>query len=102
MDKVREYRLDGAVLKIPLSYDKQTDMYIEDYRELIENPRYTPAGHPIMFAGEDACEYAKEATPGGCPDCGCCLFYQRADQHTWIGICKNENKMEGVYNDSKK
>ncbi len=90
MEKIKEYQLDGMILQIPLRYDKRSDLYIEDYSELIETVRFTPAGHPIMFAGEDACPVAEEATPGGCPDCGSCKHYLRAGEHTWIGICKSE------------
>ncbi len=92
MKKFKEYELDGAILNIPLKYDKGSDMYIEDYFEFIDNSVFTPFGHPIKFAGEDACDYAEEETPGGCPDCGSCKFYQRAGEHTWIGICKNIHK----------
>ncbi len=89
MEKYRKYELEGTILKIPLKYDKQSDIYIEDYSELIENPIHTLEGSPIMFAGEDACQYAQEQTPGGCPDCGSCKFYISAGEHSWIGICKN-------------
>ena len=90
MDKIRKYELEGTVLNIPLNYDEQSNKYIEDYRECIEGPIFTLSGYPIMFAGEDACKFAEEATPGGCPDCGSCKFYERAGEHSWIGICRCE------------
>ncbi len=92
MNDLRLYTLDGAVLEIPLIHDEQSGKIIEDYREFIENQRFTPGGAPIMFAGEDACEMAVEATPGGCPDCGCCCFFERASEHTWIGICRCDKR----------
>ncbi len=88
----RKYELDGLILEIPLHFDERSGIYIEDYSEYIENITYSPEGFPVMFAGEDACPYAEEATPGGCPDCGSCRFYKRAGEHTWIGICRNEHK----------
>ncbi len=88
----RKYTFDGTEINVPLRYDEKTGGYIEDYREWMENIVCTPSGHPIMFAGEDACELAKGIEQGGCPDCGSCVFYRRADEHTWIGICTNEKK----------
>ncbi len=90
MEQIKKYEIEGMELNIPLRYDEQSDKYIEDYRECIENSLYTPKGHPIMFAGEDACTFAEEETPGGCPDCGSCKFYRRADEHSWIGTCVNK------------
>ncbi len=88
MEHSRTYEVEGIILKIPLNYDEQSGKHIEDYTEFIENQLFTPCGSPIMFAGEDACKYAEEETPGGCPDCGSCKFYKRAADHTRIGICK--------------
>ncbi len=85
----RRYELDGLILEIPLHYDETSKIYIEDYSAYLEKSVYTPGGHPVMFAGEDACSHASEATPGGCPDCGSCRYYRRAGEHTWIGICTN-------------
>ncbi len=94
MDDLRQYKIDGMILTIPLYYDELSDKYIEDYTQWIDNKLFTPKGHPIMFAGEDACKYAEEETPGGCPDCGSCKFYRRAGTHTWIGICKNKRNRQ--------
>ncbi len=96
MEQIREYELEDIILKIPLIYDRQSDKYIEDYREWIENEVFTPSGYPIIFAGEDSCEHAEEATDGGCPDCGSCKFYKRAGEHTWIGVCKNSSHKRTV------
>ncbi len=90
MEKVRRYEFEGIVLDIPLQYDERSGIYIEIYPDFTERPIYTPDGNPVMFAGEDACPFAKEATPGGCPDCGSCKYYRRAAPHTWIGVCGNE------------
>ncbi len=90
------YEVEGLLLQIPLTYDEASGKHIEDYSEYIENQRFTPRGSPIMFAGEDACSFAQEASPGGCPDCGSCLFYQRAAEHTWIGICTSDKRKSNV------
>ncbi len=91
METIRRYTLDGMELRIPLRYDARAGVYIEDYREFIEKTIRTPGGRPVLFAGEDACPFGEEDGPGGCPDCGSCRFYCRAAEHTWIGICQNEN-----------
>ncbi len=96
MEKFRTYEIDGCRLEVPLYYDAQSRMYIEDYGKFIEHIHYTPVGHPVMFAGEDACPLAKEVSPGGCPDCGSCKYYKRAGEHTWIGVCKNERNHEHI------
>ncbi|MCD8364605.1 MAG: hypothetical protein LUC83_02095 [Clostridiales bacterium] len=90
MRKDRTYILDGMELRVPLRTDRKPGRPTEDYREWIENTVYTPLGHRIMFSGTDACSYAEETTPGGCPDCGSCRFYRRAGEHTWIGMCVYE------------
>ncbi len=89
--ETRRYEIDGMALEVPIHYDELSEMYIEDYSEYIENTVHTPSGFPVMFAGEDACKHASEESPGGCPDCGSCIHYLRAAEHTWIGICKNEH-----------
>ncbi len=94
MEKTKRYEIEGLILDIPLYYDEQAKMYIENYPDLIENPTWTPAGHRVLFSGTDACPLAEEASDGGCPDCGSCKYYKRADERTWIGICINENKKQ--------
>ncbi len=93
MKKNRRYEFDGLILNVPMNYDVQSQMYIEDYSDIFENPVCTPRGSPVMFAGEDACHLAEEATPGGCPDCGSCKYYRRAGEHTWLGICDHEDNI---------
>ncbi len=90
MKQTRRYEFEGVTLDIPLHFDESTGIYIEDYPDFIESPIWTPEGYPVMFAGEDACKFAEEATPGGCPDCGSCRFYRSAAEHTWFGVCGND------------
>ncbi len=92
MEQSRRYEFEGLTIDIPIHYDEDTGLYIEDYPDFLENPIYTPEGYPVMFAGEDACSVAEEATPGGCPDCGSCKYYRSAGTHTWFGVCGNDKK----------
>ncbi len=90
MTKTRRYEIDGRILDVIVRYDEQAQMYIEEYPDLIANPVWTENGHRVLFSGTDACRYAEEASPGGCPDCGSCKYYRRAGAHTWLGICQNK------------
>ncbi len=89
MEQCHYYEFEGLTLDIPLLLDEVSGQYLEEYPDFVANPVHTPAGHPVMFAGEDACALAEEATPGGCPDCGSCLHYRPAGEHTWFGICRH-------------
>lgn len=89
MEKTRRYNIEGAILNIPLRYDKLSRMEIEEYPDFLEHPIYTPAGYPLMLTCEDACSHAE--TVGGelCIDCGSCRFYRQAP-NTLIGVCGHE------------
>ncbi len=92
MKQTRRYEFEGLSIDIPFHFDEKTGIYIEDYPDFVESPIWTPEGYRVMFAGEDACDYAQESSPGGCPDCGSCKFYQSAAEHTWFGVCKNDSQ----------
>ncbi len=88
MQKTRRYEIEGLIIDIPIHYDQQSQMYIEDYPDFIENPIWTEKGNRVLFSGTDACESANK----GALDCGSCKYFMRAGEHTWFGICKNEEK----------
>ncbi len=100
MKQTRRYAFEGVLLEIPLRYDERSGLYIEEYPDFVESPVWTPAGHPVMFAGEDACIYGEEAEPGGCPDCGSCKYYRPADTHTWIGVCGHSQRKQTQTNET--
>ncbi len=94
MENARRYEMEGLTLEIPVHYDQQAQMYIEDYPDFIENPVWTPQGHRVLFSGTDACSLAEEASPGGCPDCGSCIHFHRPCPHTWIGLCQHPKRRQ--------
>ncbi len=94
MRETRTYEIDGLIIEIPIHFDVQANLYIEDYPDFIENPTFTPNGHRVFFSGTDACTFAEEAGAGGCPDCGSCKHFRRAGEHTWFGICIHERRRE--------
>ena len=65
MEKTRQYNIEGELLEIPLHYDELAGRDIEIFLDFIENPVYTPKGCPVLFTGEDACEYGE--APNGVP-----------------------------------
>lgn len=96
MDKTKDYNIEGVLLSIPLQYDELSGKYIELYPDFIENPVYTTKGHPVMFTGEDACDYAVETADGEiCIDCGSCRFYRQIPD-TLIGVCIHEKKRHRI------
>ncbi len=62
MGKTIFYEIDGMKIEIPLEWDASLRRYLENYDELIDNPRCTPFGYPIIVIGQDACQNA----PPGC------------------------------------
>lgn len=90
MEKTKTYHVEGATLTIPLRYDEKSGKYMEVYPDFIENPVYTPEGHPIMLTLEDACAFGeKKEVNEELVDCGSCRFYRQLP-NTLIGVCRCE------------
>ncbi len=87
---VHWYNLDGLELKIPLKKRRGEQGYIEDYSDLIDNPRYTPLGNPVIFTHSEPCEVSQ----GNFSDCADCEFFKKAnvEHFTLLGICTHESK----------
>ncbi len=90
MADTRRYEVEGMTVDIPIHYDERAKMYIEDYPDFKSNPVYTPLGHPLTVCAEDACEFARPIENRKCIDCSECVFFKRATDKTWFGICDNE------------
>ncbi len=87
MAKTRLYEIDGMQIEIPLRWDTLAKKYLEVYDELIDNPKRTPLGYPIVTVMEEACSFA----PDGVTGCRNCPNYQAAGKRkTWFGSCRNE------------
>ena len=98
MNKTVQFEIEGTVIELPLKYDERSQKYLEDYREVIDNPVRTPEGRPILFTFDDACAYAEmvdsEPTREECSTC--CYFL-----HTpcsLLGVCHNEKMRSGTGN----
>ena len=94
MERTRRREIEGAILDVPLRYDVQTKMDIEEYPDLIETPLYTPAGERVLLTVEDACELGKAADGTRCIDCGSCVYYRQAPD-SLLGVCGHEKLRRG-------
>ena len=94
MERTRRRVIEGAILDVPLRYDVQTKMDIEEYPDLIETPLYTPAGERVLLTVEDACELGKTADGTRCIDCGSCVYYRQAPD-SLLGVCGHEKLRRG-------
>lgn len=86
MRKTKRFEIEGAVLEVPLFYDRLAKMDIERFPDLLRHPVYTPEGYRVMITIEDACPHADLQSGGVCQDCGSCNHYAQLDG-TWIGVC---------------
>lgn len=90
MRKTKRFEIEGAVLDVPLYYDKLAKMDIERYPDLLRHPVYTPEGYRVMITIEDACHHAEmvDDAPSSI-DCGSCKFY-RQQKNSLLGVCHCE------------
>lgn len=93
MGRMRQLNIEGAVVEIPLVYDELAGRELEQLPDFIANPVCTPEGCPILFTGEDACEYGEAPEGAACIDCGSCRFYRQAPG-SLIGVCGHEKKRQ--------
>ena len=95
MDKTVRFDIEGTIIELPMKFDERSQKYLEDYREVIENPVRTPAGRPILFTFDDACAYAEmvDNDPASI-DCGSCRHYHQFPG-SLLGVCRNEKMRSG-------
>lgn len=98
MDKTVRFEIEGTIIELPLKYDEPSQKYLEDYRDIIENPVCTPEGRPILLTIGDACSYAEmiDDEPTSV-ECSTCRYY-RHTPGTLLGVCHNEKMRSGAGN----
>ncbi len=86
--KFHYYNLEGLELKIPLKKREGDLGYIEDISDLIDNPKYTPLGHPVIFTFFDPCKPFE----GQFDECIDCQYFKKAQTEHFsnLGICIHE------------
>lgn len=90
MRKTTRFEIEGAILEVPLYYDKFAKMSIERYPDLLRHPVYTPEGYRVMITIEDACPHAEMVNDAPLSiDCGACKHYRQAPG-TLLGVCHCE------------
>ena len=98
MDKTVRFEIEGTIIELPLKYDERSQKYLEDYRDIIENPVRTPEGRPILLTIEDACSYAEMIDDRQASvECSTCRYY-RHTPGTLLGVCHNEKMRSGAGN----
>ena len=98
MDKTVRFDIEGTIIELPLKYDERSQKYLEDYRDIIENPVYTRSGRPILLTIEDACPHAEMIDDRQASvECSTCRYY-RHTPGTLLGVCHNEKMRSGAGN----
>ena len=85
-EKLKTFRIDDDVLTVSYHYDQDTALFIGQFPEFEEEPRYTPHGRPWKNAVSTGCPYAA----GDYDDCGSCPYLVKAEPTDIIGVCFHE------------
>lgn len=85
--KKRVYRLDDDTVEVAFIFDLETQLYLGDFPDFSENPKYTPGGRPWVNVTNDSCTFAEHEYG----DCGSCKFFRCEQSGDLIGICENEH-----------
>lgn len=82
-EKRKTFRIDDDLLTVPYRYDEDTGLFIGQFPEFEEEPRYTPNGRPWKNVVSVGCPYAA----GDYDDCGSCPHLVKAAPQDIIGVC---------------
>lgn len=81
--RTRTYNIDGDILNAALRYDEPSGLWIEEYIDFKEIPRYTPNGRPwVDITCGDECSHCDAGNDGGA-----CSFFQREKDKDLIAVC---------------
>ena len=88
MERARRkiYQIDGDRITVPYHYDEEAEIFIGQFPEFEEEPRYTPNGRPWKSVVSVGCPYAA----GDYDDCGSCPYLVKAQDGDIIGVCFHE------------
>ncbi len=89
MDKVRwrEYILDGDCIRVKLEFDEAAGIWIEEYIDFENPPRYTSQGRPWKSVTHIGCPYADPVYK----DCGTCPWLIKEYAEDLIGVCNHKS-----------
>ncbi len=97
MQQTKRYYVDGLVVDIPIRFDEQSGIFIEEYPNFKDELIYTPNGHHLTVAVMDACRLSQPRQEGRCTDCSDCIHFQRAGERTLFGVCMCEQRRKVIY-----
>ncbi len=84
--KKRIYRLDSDELEVQSWLDQQSGLWIEEYIDFENVPRYTPNGRRWQSVTRVGCPYADPVLQ----DCGTCPNLKKENTADLIGVCFRE------------
>ena len=85
-EKRKTFQVDGDRITVPYHYDEEADIFIGQFPEFEEEPRYTPNGRPWKSVVSVGCPYSA----GDFDDCGSCPYLIKAHARDIIGVCFHE------------
>lgn len=85
-ERLKRFQVDGDMLTVLYRYDENTQLFIGQFPEFEEEPRYTPGGRPWRNVISTGCPYSA----GDYDDCGSCPHLTKADARDIIGVCFHE------------
>ena len=84
--KTKTYTIDEGILHATLRFDEQSNIWLEDYIDLENEPRFTPNGRRWRSALDVGCPYADPRYR----DCGTCPMLRKQHPRDLIGVCFHE------------
>lgn len=84
--RLKTFHIDGDLLAVPHHYDESAGIFIGQFPEFEEYPRYTPNGRPWKSVVSIGCPHAA----GDYDDCGSCPYLIKAGPQDVIGVCFHE------------
>ena len=83
--KMRTFRLFGDEICVTFTYSQEYGIYLGEYPDFSETPRYTSCGRPWVNVLKEDCPYANEDYA----DCGSCRYFCVEKSGDLIGVCEN-------------
>ena len=90
-ERRRIFRMDDDTVEVTFVFDNESGIYLGEFPDFAEEPRYTPSGKPWVNVTNDSCQYAENEYS----DCGSCRFFSCEKSGDLIGICENELLRKG-------
>ncbi len=87
-DKTRVFRLFGDEVSVTYTYNDEHEIFLGQYPDFSETPRYTPCGRPWVNVVNESCTLAEDEYG----DCGSCRHLKTEKPGDLIGVCSHDEK----------